>query len=136
MEIQTNMFARNEICEESKESRYTGNVESPIYEPKQKRPHPFECFDKSKTVDLIRSIDSSNVSNEEKKMLIEAASRHTVFNYEKMADYYAHASKEMQGLMEESALVIIDFDDAIDNGFVRLCDDLRDQYREEYPDET
>ena len=67
-------------------------------------------------------------------MLREAAARHIVFNYERMADYYAHASPEMQSLMEDSALVIIDFEKAIDDGFVRLCQDLKEQYREEYPD--
>lgn len=56
-------------------------------------------------------------------MLI-AAERHTVFDYKKVADYYAHANAEMQNLMEMSALVIVDFDKAIENGFVKLSDEL------------
>ena len=47
-----------------------------------------------------------------------AAYRHYVFNYDKIAEYYACASKEMQELMEESALVIVDINDAIMNGYV------------------
>lgn len=43
-----------------------------------------------------------------------------MFNYSKIADYYASASPEMQELMEDSALVIIDFDDAIAKGYVKL----------------
>lgn len=35
-------------------------------------------------------------------------------------------------MMERSALVIIDFDKAIQNGYVRLCDDIRAQYMQEY----
>ena len=53
-----------------------------------------------------------------------AASRHIVFNYAKIADYYAHADKEMQELMEQSALVILDIDDAIANGYVKLSKDI------------
>lgn len=46
--------------------------------------------------------------------------RHVVFNYRNIAEYYAAASPAMQGLMEDSALVIIDVDRAIANGFVNL----------------
>ena len=47
-----------------------------------------------------------------------------MFNYSLIADYYAHASKEMQELMEQSALVILDIDDAIANGYVKLSSDI------------
>jgi hypothetical protein len=86
----------------------------------------------SKTNRLIREIKISNISDQEKVFLIEAAKRHTVFNYENIADYYSHASKEMQNLMERSALVIIDFELAIQLGYVRLSDEIRTQYLEEY----
>ena len=69
---------------------------------------------------LLRNINNSTVSEEEKKFLKMAAARHIVFNYSKIADYYAHANKEMQELMEQSALVILDIDDAIANGYVNL----------------
>ena len=51
-------------------------------------------------------------------MLYIAATRHIVFNYSKIADYYTSASKEMQHLIERSALVIIDFEKAIQYGYV------------------
>ena len=38
----------------------------------------------------------------------------------------------MQNLMERSALVIIDFEKAIEFGYVQLCDEIRNQYLEEY----
>lgn len=60
-----------------------------------------------------------------------AATRHIVFNYERIADYYASASKEVQELMEQSALVIIDFDKAIEQGFVQLNDKMRMLYEQE-----
>lgn len=65
---------------------------------------------------------------------MDSARRHNVFNYEKIADYYAHSSKEMQNLMEKSGLVIIDFEKAIQYGYVKLCDEIRKQYLEEYGD--
>jgi hypothetical protein len=61
--------------------------------------------------------------------------RHIVFDYQKIADYYAHASKEIQELMEKSALVIIDFNKAIQNGYVKLSHEIAKQYGEDYPDE-
>jgi hypothetical protein len=117
------------------EEKYTSKIESPIYEPKNKKPHVFELCDKSKAHRLLQKIDGSNLPVEEKQFLMDAARRHYVFNYQKIADYYSHASKEMQELMEESALVIIDFEKAIQNGYVKLCQEVKNQYLQEYPDE-
>jgi hypothetical protein len=126
---QINMF-NGEITDT--EQKYTKKVEAPIYEPKNKKPHIFELCDKYKTNRLIRQIESSNVSEEEKTFLIDAARRHNVFNYEKIADYYAHSNKEMQDLMERSALVIIDFEKAIQLGYVKLSEEIKNQYLQEY----
>ena len=54
------------------------------------------------------------------------ATRHIVFNYAKIADYYAHTTPEIQRLMEQSALVIIDMDDAIANGYVKLSQRMKE----------
>jgi hypothetical protein len=64
--------------------------------------------------------------------LVDSARRHTIFNYEKIADYYANASKDMQQMMERSGLVIIDFEKAIEYGYVKICEDIKNQYLEEY----
>jgi len=37
----------------------------------------------------------------------------------------------MQSLMEQSALVIIDFEDAIKNGYARLSDEIATMYMED-----
>ena len=128
---QINLFG-NEFKEDENEKKYSSKIEAPIYEPKNKKPHLFELCDKSKTQRLIRKIENSKVSYEEKMFLLDAARRHNVFNYEKIADYYSHSNKEMQELMEESALIIIDFEKAIQLGYVKLCDEIRTQYLEEY----
>lgn len=114
------------------EKKYSSKIETPIYEPKNVKPHILELCDKSKTHRLLREIDNANLPYEEKMFLIDAARRHNVFNYEKIADYYAHSSTQMQELMERSALVIIDFEKAIQLGYVNLCDDIRNQYLQEY----
>jgi len=83
-----------------------------------------------KTERLIAAIKSSGIPNDQQQFLIAAAYRHTVFNYEQIADWYAHADADTQELMEQSALVIIDFDRAIQDGFVRLNETMADLYEE------
>jgi hypothetical protein len=128
---QINLFGQefNPIKEDQK---YSSKIQAPVYEPKGKKPHIFELCDKSKSLALINEIENSSLSCEEKNFLIDAARRHNVFNYEKIADYYAHSSKEMQELMEKSVLVIIDFEKAIEFGFVKICENIRKQYLEDY----
>lgn len=113
-------------------SKYSSKIEAPIYEPKNKKPNILELCNKEKTHRLLKEIDKSNLPIEEKTFLMDAARRHNVFNYEKIADYYAHSNKEMQELMEKSGLVIIDFDKAIEYGYINLCNQIREQYYQEY----
>ncbi len=128
---QVNLFGEDHKPDDSKE-KYSQKIASPIYEPKKKKPHILELLDKAKSSRLIKQIKESNVTEEEKKFLILAAERHNIFHYENIADYYSHSNKEMQSLMENSALVIIDFEKAIELGYVKLCKESRKQYLEEY----
>lgn len=102
------------------DTKYSRAIRTPQYEPSSIKPHIDSLVDYEKYSKLLSNIKNSSVSEEEKKFLKLAASRHIVFNYAKIADYYAHADKEMQELMEQSALVILDIDDAIANGYVKL----------------
>ena len=108
------------VADEKKENPYTNKIKIPQYEVHGEQPSLDELYDTDKTDDLIAEIKISGVSEAEKQFLIEAAKRHTVFNYRNIAEYYAHASCEMQQLMERSALVIIDYEDAIANGYMKL----------------
>ena len=128
MSKQMRLFADDPV--EHIERKYTTKVDVPIYEPRHSKPHILSIYDTTKAKSLIREVDESGISSDEKEFLRAAAWRHAVFNYEVAADYYAHASPEMQRLMERSALVIVDFDEAIERGFVRLCSDIRSQYLE------
>lgn len=113
------------------DSKYSKKVATPIYTPSGRPTSIYECYDHQKYLRMVRRIENSKVSEEEKKFLKLAATRHIVFNYERIADYYASASKEMQELMEQSALVIIDFDKAIEEGFVQLNERMRTLYEQE-----
>ncbi len=112
------------------EENYSRKIEAPIYEPSENPPSVEDLLDNSKTDELISKIEKSKISEADKDLLKKCAERHRVFNYERIADYYASAPKEVQELMEESALVIIDFDKAIENGFVKLVKDSQKLYDE------
>jgi len=130
---QTNLFGSEFAPRE--ETPYTNKVQTPVYEPKNMKPHILELVDTTKANRIIREIELSNVSDDEKKFLIEAAKRHNTFNYTKVADYYAHASQEMQHLMERSALVIIDFEKAIEYGYIKVSEQINNQYLQDYGNE-
>lgn len=128
---QLDLFSPDEVESiqvDSLDSKYSRKVNTPIYTPSGRPTSIYECYDHQKYLRMCRRIDQSNVSEEQKTFLKLAATRHIVFNYERIADYYANASKEMQELMEKLALVIIDFDKAIENGMVLLNDKMRKLY--------
>lgn len=118
--------------DDNSENNYERKIVAPIYEPQDEEVSLSDCYDTSKTDALISAIDSSDLEEEAKTFLKVAAYRHVKFNYEKVADYYAKAPKEVQELMEDSALVIVDFNKAIEDGFVKISKDFMEQYGKEH----
>lgn len=113
------------------DSMYTRKIEPPVYEPKSDKPPELSVmYDRSKSEALIAEISDAPIPANVKEFLKAAAQRHTVFNYEMIAEYYAHASPEVQRLMEASALVIIDFNKAMEEGFIVLTNELAEIYQE------
>ena len=110
---------------------YSNKITVPIYEPRNKKPPIEDLYDDTKAINLIADIKESKLTQKEKDFLMAAASRHIVFNYSKVADFYAHSSKECQELIEKSALVIVDYKQAIENGFVHLSAQIDDLNGEE-----
>lgn len=106
------------------ENPYTGKIVAPVYVPKGERPPIADLIDRQKTEKLMAEIDASGVPKEVAQFLRFAAERHTVFNFRQIAEFYCHADTKVQDLMERSALVIIDFKKAIENGFVHLTERL------------
>ena len=121
---------QNEDDVKEEDNNYTRNIKAPTYEPKNEKPHPHTLYNTDKTEELIDKIKDLKLHNTEQAFLIYAAYRHTVFDYSKIADFYAHSNKEVQELMEESALVIIDLDKAIENGFVQLTNEVKELLNE------
>jgi len=113
---------------------YSQKIKSPIYEPKEEKPLIKDLFDDSKSQELINEIEGSNLPGDIKNFLVMAAGRHTVFNYGRVAEYYAHAEADVQALMENSGLIIIDFKRAIELGYVKLSEEIGKQYGIDYPD--
>ena len=115
---------------------YTKKINAPNYEPtEEKAPEINALYDDTRTLELLAEINASDLPENEKEFLRLASYRHTVFNYKNIAEYYAHAPKGLQELMENSALVIIDFKKAIELGFVKLTQDISDQYLEDHGQE-
>ena len=106
--------------QEQEENIYTKEINIPQYEITGECPKLEELVNEEKTKSLIERIEKSDIPNDIKEFLIKASYRHLAFNYQNIAEYYAHADKEVQELMEESALVIIDYNDAIRNGYVQI----------------
>lgn len=103
---------------------YTGKIISPVYTPRGDEPPIFELFDRTKTAALIAEIDAADLPAEVAHFLRLAAERHTVFYFGKIAEFYCHADAAVQDLMERSAPIIIDFNKAVEYGFVHLTEVL------------
>lgn len=114
---------------------YSTKTNIPQYEPKGDEVDLSDLVDLSKTQELISEIDNAKIPDDIKDFLREAAHRHSVFNYRNIAEFYAQADADVQRLMEKSALVIIDIDDAIANGFVKLTKRVQDLLEEEEEEE-
>ena len=112
-------------------NRYTNIIPKIQYVPKTRcKPSEISLYNLEKYNNLVKEIKSKNLDSEIEKFLLYSATRHIVFDYQQIAEYYSHSDKEVQELMEKSGLVIIDFEDALENGFVKLQKNLMELYNE------
>lgn len=119
------------FTEDDVDEKYTAKIVAPTYKPSNKKPDIKDVFDKQKTMQFIEQIKKSKLSDEQKEFLMYASYRHLVFDYSKIADLYAHSDKDMQEMMEKLALIIIDFNKAVENGYVELSKKIADIYKSE-----
>lgn len=91
-----------------------------------------DCVDTSKFYQLVSEIDSADITPRQKKFLKMCATRHIKFNFHKIASHYVASDKNMQKLMESQGLVIIDFDDAIENGYTHLSESIDKMSEKDY----
>lgn len=93
---------------------------------KKEKISPEACFNTEKYDELVREINEKDLNPSVKKMLLLAATRHIVFDYSQLAEFYSQSEKDIQELMEKSGLVIIDIDDAMEYGYVDMSCTLKE----------
>jgi hypothetical protein len=103
---------------------YTKVINVPQYQIVGDRPKLNELCRTDKYEKLLADIDDSDIPEDVRQFLRHAAARHIVFDYRKIAEFYPHATAEVQKLIEDSALVIIDADDAIAHGYARFDQEI------------
>lgn len=116
------------------ETIYTGKIIAPVYEPTGVKPAIEDLYDDSTTQELRQQIDDADLPDEVARFLHAAAERHTVYRFDAIAEFYAHAPAEIQELMERSALIIIDFEKAMEHGFVRMSKQLAELFADDHPE--
>jgi hypothetical protein len=131
-------FAADEIAEllspedDEDDSKYSKKIDAPVYEPTGDCPPILELYDKTKYEELTAKIyQEDSIDSEIKDFLLAAAARHIRFDFEQIAEFYAHAPPDIQQLMEDSALVIVDFEKAIAGGYVKLSQVIGNIYTSE-----
>lgn len=120
-----------DIPEEKEDNTYTTTVNIPQYDVTGEDVSLNDLYDDSKQKALLEEIEQSGLSDEEKEFLKYASYRHIIFNYKNIAEFYAKASPECQKLMENSALVIIDYEDAIKNGYTTLSAKIQEVFEDD-----
>lgn len=116
----------NDFNEGIMAEKYTKKIDTPVYEPTGELPNINSLCDTTQYDEYKEKIKNAQIPNEVKDFLYKALTRLYAFNYKAIAEFYAHQDKEIQSLMELLALVIIDIDDAIANGYVKLTQTLND----------
>lgn len=102
-------------------------VTIPYYEPDEDKPDEAVLADFSDFDKLNDKITKSGVKGVLEKLLRARAAFFTDFDFQKIADYYAHSDKDVQNLMKELGLVVVIPRDAYDLG---MCD-----FRESFEDD-
>lgn len=104
------------------DEKYSAKIDIPQYEPTGKHVELLgDCCKTDRYEELVKAIDASSCPDGVKTFLRLAATRHIEFNYRDVAEYYANdADAETQALFERLALVIIDYNDALKHGYVKI----------------
>lgn len=112
---------------------YSAKIETPVYEPKRDAPPTIDkMVEWQKAEALAERVEKmEGISDDVRKFLRFACYRFVKFHFDEIAEYYCHAQAEVQRLMEDLALVIIDFDRATELGFVKLTDTFRELMKSE-----
>ena len=101
----------------NEKERYVKKIKIPIFQPKGINVSLNECVDIDKFLEYMEKIDTlkqeNKIDENQYKFLKLSATRFIVFNFENIAEYFCNANADMQKIMQELALVLIDYDDAL-----------------------
>lgn len=103
------------------------DVSIPYYEPAEKAPNCSELADLSEVEELNDLITKLEPEDGLEPILRARAAFFAEFDFQKIADYYANADKELQELMKRLGLVIVIPKEAYERG---MCD-FREGFDEE-----
>lgn len=98
------------------------DIELPFYEPSSDCPNESELVDMSRYNDLIDLIDKTDATTELKTVLKARAAFFCDFDFDKIADYYAHSSKDVKDVIKSLGLVVLAPKEAVESGFVELSE--------------
>jgi hypothetical protein len=103
------------------------DIELPFYQPSNNVPNINELADISKVENLINKIEELNIDDELKKILKIRASFFADFNFQKIADFYAHSKDDnVKSIFESLGMVILAPKEALKKGFVELGENVMD----------
>jgi hypothetical protein len=122
-------FIVDETIENEVGPTYSKKIDTPVYEMTGEKPDVGDLFDDEYAQKLFDAIDESDLEADVKTFLTLAAYRHVRINFGKVAEFYAHSDADVQRLIEDSALVIVDFDKSIERGWIRMNEELANAYR-------
>lgn len=129
-DIETTGFTSHEVknlvrkADKDPGDKYVRTLASPIYKIRGNKPSFKQMYDTTRTNAAREKIKATSMDVDTKRFLLEAAGRLTEFNYAYIAEFYAHADKKTQELMEDLALVIVDADRAIELGYLTLTKEI------------
>lgn len=103
------------------------DVSIPYYTPAEKAPEATELADLSEVEELVDNINRCKLEKPLADILRARAAFFAEFDFQKIADYYAHADDTVKDLMKRLGLVIIIPKEAYDRG---MCD-FREGFDEE-----
>lgn len=111
--------------EEELKEEYSAKLGEVIYEPKNTKHKIADLFSRETKFDA----EIEALKNDELKEMLKARSAFFgSFNYAKIADYYAYqATGEEKQIMEKLALVLLDRDKLIENGFSEIIDSVMEE---------
>lgn len=119
---------RKSIDDDQKD-KYVRKLSSPTYEVQGKKPSLSQIYDTTKSDELKEEIRAARLPKDVTNFLLSAAERHTEFRFDYAAEYYAHASKKVQRLMEDCAMVIVDHEKAVEHGYLKLTQEIMDMIK-------